>query len=93
MKLRWSKTYPQDAGFDWGPDCISVCSWIYASRGGVHIALHFAGPGEVSEIDVRPLNLGLYACEVKCQTIEQAKRKAVQLVRGALKKLSKKWQA
>lgn len=91
MKLRWSKDYPPGFRFDWGPDVkIGIGTWWYAHRGPVAIALVWFEDGQ-TEIDIVPIELGYYAWEGRCKSLEAAKAKAVQLVQQSLKRAAKAW--
>ena len=89
--LRWTRTEPDGASFDWsGNDSPASGRWLYASRAGIHVALSWDSDG-TTEIDVTPVEIGPYAWEGKCKSLEAAKDKAVQLVQASLARLAKAW--
>ena len=88
--LRWSHQCPEDARFDWGNKDTGR-GWLYAHRAGISVAIWHVGPDELTEIDVSPIEIGPYAWEGKCKSLEAAKDKAVQLVQASLARLAKAW--
>lgn len=91
MNLRWAYNTPDAARFDWGNKHTGRC-WLYASRAGVSVAIAFRGADELTEINVSPIEVGPYAWEGRCKTLEAAKRKAVKLVQASIRRMAKGWE-